>query len=139
MEDFVSERDFISYKCVIAHSTHMDPQCEIIGKYVLPIFRSMLAKELVQTYHLSQTEAAKKLGTTQAAVSQYLSSKRAYKGMDEVKEFLPKIKVMAAETAQKLINKEINPKDVTLDFCRLCSTFCRCQSQVSGSAPEYSI
>jgi uncharacterized protein len=117
----------------------MDPQCEIIGKYVLPIFRSMLAKELVQTYHLSQTEAAKKLGTTQAAVSQYLSSKRAYKGMNEVKEFLPKIQAMAAETAQKLINREINPKDITLDFCRLCSTFCRCPSQVSGPAPEYSI
>ncbi len=39
----------------------MDPQCEIVGKYVLPIFRSMLAKELVQKFNLSQTEAAKKL------------------------------------------------------------------------------
>lgn len=39
----------------------MDPQCEVIGKYVLPIFRSLLAKELVQKYHLSQTETAKKL------------------------------------------------------------------------------
>ena len=73
----------------------MDPQCEIIGKYVLPIFRSMLAKELVQKYHLSQTEAAKKLGTTQAAVSQYLSSKRAYKGIEHVEQYLPKIQAMA--------------------------------------------
>ena len=69
----------------------MDPQCEIIGKYVLPIFRSMLAKELVQKYKFSQTETAKKLGTTQAAVSQYLSSKRAYKGAEEVKDYLPRI------------------------------------------------
>jgi predicted transcriptional regulator len=102
----------------------MDPQCEIIGKYVLPIFRSMLAKELVQKYNLSQTETAKKLGTTQAAVSQYLSSKRAYKGIEHVEEFMPQIQEMAQETAKKLINKEISAADVTPSFCHLCATFC---------------
>jgi predicted transcriptional regulator len=117
----------------------MDPQCEIIGKYVLPIFRSMLAKELVQTHHLSQTEAAKKLGTTQAAVSQYLSSKRANKGVAGVEEFLPKLQIMARETAQKLMNREISAKDVTLDFCKLCSTFCRSSTEVAGPKPEYYI
>ena len=101
----------------------MDPQCEIVGKYVLPIFRSMLAKELVQKFNLSQTEAAKKLGTTQAAVSQYLSSKRAFKGIERVEEFLPKIQAMASETAQKIMNKEISADDVTVDFCSLCMTF----------------
>ena len=117
----------------------MDPQCEIIGKYVLPLFRSMLARELVQKYHLSQTEAAKKLGTTQAAVSQYLSSKRAYKGVKHVGEFLPKIGVMAAETAEKLVNKEICVSDITVDFCRLCSTFCKHSIVIQGQAPDYSI
>lgn len=117
----------------------MDPQCEIIGKYVLPLFRSMLARELVQKYHLSQTEAAKKLGTTQAAVSQYLSSKRAYKGVKHVGEFLPKIGVMAAETAEKLVNKEICVSDITVDFCRLCSTFCKHSTVIQGQAPDYSI
>src|SRR5512138_2667671 len=103
----------------------MDPQCEIIGKYVLPIYRSLLAKELVQEYKLSQTETAKKLGTTQAAVSQYLSSKRAYKGVEQVKEYMPKIHAMASDTARKLVNKELSSKDVTPDFCSLCATFCR--------------
>ena len=87
----------------------MDPQCEIVGKYVLPIFRSMLARELVHKFNLSQTEAAKKLGMTQAAVSQYLSSKRAYKGIEHVEEFLPKIQVMASETARKC-PAEITPR-----------------------------
>ena len=113
----------------------MDPQCEIIGKYVLPIFRSMLAKELVQKYHLSQTEAAKKLGTTQAAVSQYLSSKRAYKGIEHVEQYLPKMHAMAAETAQKLANKEIAAEDVTFDFCKLCATFCK-KDDVKSEAPK---
>lgn len=118
----------------------MDPQCEIIGKYVLPIFRSMLAKELVQKYNFSQTEAAKKIGTTQAAVSQYLSSKRAYKGIEHVEQFLPKIQVMADETARKIVNKEIGAGDVTFDFCKLCVTFCKKDNVKSeDSTPEYYI
>jgi uncharacterized protein len=118
----------------------MDPQCEIIGKYVLPIFRSLLAKELVQKYHLSQTDAAKKLGTTQAAVSQYLSSKRAYKGMEQAEEFLPKIQVMAENTAKKLVNKEISAADITSDFCCLCATFCKKRDSASDLLkPDYYI
>ena len=120
-------------------ATIMDPQCEIIGKYVLPIFRSLLAKELVQKYHLSQTEAAKKLGTTQAAVSQYLSSKRAYKGIEQVQEFMPQIQVMAKETAKRLFDKQISSKDITLDFCKLCTTFCRNNPTSAGPKPEYYI
>jgi len=118
----------------------LDPQCEIVGKYVLPIFRSMLARELVQKYNLSQTETAKKLGTTQAAVSQYLSSKRAYKGIEHVEEFMPRIQVMAQETARKLVNQEISAKDVTPTFCHLCVTFCTKEKTVSEPAkPEYYI
>jgi predicted transcriptional regulator len=117
----------------------MNPQCEIIGKYVLPIYRSMLAKELVQKYDLSQTEAAKKLGTTQAAISQYLSSKRAHKGVEHVEKFLPQIQAMANETAQKLVNKEITSADITLDFCHLCATFCKEKPVAESSKPEYCI
>lgn len=128
-----------NYKTRYNKTVPMDPQCELIGKYVLPIFRSMLAKELVQNYHLSQTEASKKLGTTQAAVSQYLSSKRASKGIEPVEEFLPKIRVMAEETAKKLMSKEISAEDITVDFCRLCSTFCRNEVNLSDPKPEYYI
>jgi predicted transcriptional regulator len=117
----------------------MDPQCEIVGKYVLPIFRSLLAKELVQKYHLSQTEAGKKLGTTQAAISQYLSSKRAYKGIEQVQEFMPKLQLMAGETAEKLISKEISAQDITVNFCQLCSTFCRNNPTLTSQKPEYYI
>lgn len=116
----------------------MDPQCEIVGKYVLPMYRSLLAKELVQKYGLSQTATAKKLGTTQAAISQYLSSKRAYKGVEHVEEFLPKIQAMAENTAKKLVNKEIGTEDITFDFCRLCST-CKIGDTKTEAPPEYFI
>jgi predicted transcriptional regulator len=118
----------------------MDPQCEIIGKYVLPLFRSMLAKELVQKYKLSQAQAAEQLGTTQAAISQYLSSKRAYKGIEQVEQYLPKIQEMASETAEKLANKKIAPDDITCDFCALCATFCTKDSiKTEVLKPDYSI
>jgi len=99
----------------------------------------MLAKELVQKYHLSQTETAKKLGTTQAAISQYLSSKRAFKGIEHVEEFLPKMEAMAGETAEKLMSKEIAAGDITIDFCRLCSSFCKNNPNMQTHAPDYSI
>jgi predicted transcriptional regulator len=121
-------------------SINMDPRCEIVGKYILPIYRSILARELVQKYNLTQTEAAKKLGTTQAAVSQYLSSKRAYKGIEHIEQYLPKIQAMAVETARKIVSKEICIGDVTFDFCKLCSTFCNKDDVESESPkPEYYI
>jgi predicted transcriptional regulator len=100
----------------------------------------MLAKELVQKYHLKQTEAAKKLGTTQAAISQYLSSKRAYKGIEHVEQFLPQIQTMADETARKIMNKEMGVDEVTFDFCKLCNTFCKKDDvKHKDSNPEYFI
>ena len=48
----------------------MKPSCEVVVKYVLPVFRAMVAKELIVKYKLSQNEVAQKLGITQAAVSQ---------------------------------------------------------------------
>ena len=82
----------------------MSARCETIGKYVLPVFRSLVAKELINTYHLTQVEAAKRLKTTQAAVSQYINSKRAIKGIEQFNEILPRIKSICqknSETAYK--------------------------------------
>jgi predicted transcriptional regulator len=100
----------------------MSSRCESIGKYVLPVFRSFIAEELVRTYHLTQIEAAKKLGTTQAAISQYLSSKRAYKSTEQFSDALPKIRAMARETAKRLAMNEIGSDEVAIDICKLCST-----------------
>jgi predicted transcriptional regulator len=43
---------------------------------VLPAIRRELAKELIRKHKLSQRETAEKLGITEAAISQYMSSKR---------------------------------------------------------------
>ena len=101
----------------------MSARCETVGKYVLPVFRSLVAKELVNTYHLTQVEAAQKLGTTQAAISQYINSKRAFKGTQQFGDILPRITEIANKTAKLLADREITWGEVTLDFCSLCSTF----------------
>ena len=101
----------------------MSARCESIGKFVLPVYRSFVAKELINIYHLTQVEAAKKLKTTQAAISQYMNSKRAIKGIEQFTEVLPRIQVEAKKTAKQLANQHTTWDEVTLDFCRLCSTF----------------
>ena len=102
----------------------MNPRCEAIGKHVVPLFRSLVAKELINTYNLTQVEAAHRLGTTQAAISQYVDSKRASKGIEQLGDIVPKIQAMANETAKRIANKEITPDEVTVDFCKLCASFC---------------
>ena len=115
----------------------MVPHCETIGKYVLPIFRSLVAMELVSRYKLTQVETAKKLGTTQAAISQYINSKRAFKGKEQISELLPQIRNMAKKAAKRLANSELTFDNVSVDFCDLCSSFCKVES--SQVAEDYVI
>ena len=110
----------------------MSARCESIGKFVLPMFRSSVAKELLITHHLTQVEAAKKLKTTQAAVSQYINSKRAIKGTDQFTDVLPRIQAEAKEAAKHLANQETSWDEVTLDFCKLCSSFYVSEESITG-------
>jgi predicted transcriptional regulator len=105
----------------------MSPRCETIGKYVLPVFRSLVARELVNTYKLTQVETAKKLGTTQAAISQYINSKRAFKGKEQIGELLPQIRDIAKKTAKHLAKGNLTSKEVSIDFCKICSSFCKAE------------
>ena len=50
---------------------------EIEVKYILPAIRREFAKIFIHEHNLSQKKAANVLGLTEAAVSQYIHSKRA--------------------------------------------------------------
>jgi len=95
------------------------PPCEIVVRSVLPAFRSLVARRLIEDFHFSQVSAAKKLGTTQASVSNYLYSKRGNKLLKQL-ENAPKVQKIVNELAQGIADDRISPFDAMLKFCTLC-------------------
>jgi len=97
----------------------MRPPCEVIVRYILPAFRSMIAKELKEKYHLTQTAAAEKLGTTQAAISYYLYSKRGKKHIVQL-EAVPGVREAASKVTKEIVEEGLSPIDAITMFCKLC-------------------
>jgi len=81
---------------------------------ILPAIRRELAKSMINDYNLSQKEIAKKIGVTEAAVSQYVHSKRA-KNVDFSDEILKEIKTTAGDIIK-------NDKDIMLEIIKLCKS-----------------
>ncbi len=57
------------HTCTLMH-------CDTIVRTLLPAMRAEMVNRLIVEHELSQSDAAKKLGVSRAAVSQYLSRKR---------------------------------------------------------------
>ena len=95
----------------------MKPFCEAVVQEVLPKIRAMIAKELVEKHGLTQESAAKKLGTTQPAVSHYLREMRASKvsRIEKDSEIESMVKEMAEEAVK---GGDISVKKI----CELCKT-----------------
>jgi len=95
------------------------PPCELVVRSVLPAFRSLVAKRLIEKYHFSQVAAAEKLGTTQAAISYYLYSKR---GDEKVKqlEASSSVRTIVDEIAEGIATEKFSPFKAMLQFCKLC-------------------
>jgi predicted transcriptional regulator len=101
----------------------MDFQCKEIVARVIPTFRSLLAKALIDKYGYTQTQAASKIGVTQAAISHYLNSKRAKKGRKTLGIDYALLESIARETAEKIVADEIKPDEITIYFCKFCNSF----------------
>jgi predicted transcriptional regulator len=97
----------------------MKSPCEVVAKYVLPVFRAMVAKNLMDNYHLAQNQVADKLGITQAAVSHYINSRRGTLMMSEM-EKIPGVKDTVNGVSRNLTEKD-DPDEMILSFCRLCN------------------
>ena len=89
-------------------------------KYVLPAFRSLVARELIEKHNYSQVAAAQKLSTTQAAISQYLYSKR---GRKMVKQFenVPSVRNAARKVASGIVDGSLSHIDAMMKLCELCT------------------
>ena len=93
--------------------------CETVSKYLLPTLRSLIAKGLIEDYGFTQVAAAEKLGTTQAAISYYLSSKRGEKHIKQL-EIDPQARTTITEIVNGLVADSLSPDEVVLKLCGLC-------------------
>jgi predicted transcriptional regulator len=98
----------------------MSTSCEYVARHYLPLYRAFVAKELVEKYGCTQKQAAEKLGTTQPAISQYLSSKRGRKGIPNYDDVAPMVQEAAAKAAKSVAKKGMSPQEFSDSFCELC-------------------
>ena len=88
--------------------------CEKAVWYYLPQIRADLAIELVKT-GITQSMAAKKLGVTPAAVSQYIHKKR---GTQSPKSSTYKLEIEAA--VKKMCGEEVLSSELSRLVCNCC-------------------
>jgi len=113
----------------------MKTPCELVVGKILPALRASVVRELSGKYQMKQSEIAKKLGITQASVSQYLSSARA--GGTKVTDRFPKIRTYAQEIARRIDEGQDRAEWYTV-LCSACKDirndeeFCRMHKIVSN-------
>ena len=98
----------------------MSFSCESVARHILPLYRAFVAKELIEKYDYTQVKAAKKLGTTQAAISQYINSKRGRRGIPNYDEVAPEIQKTAAKVAKRMATTDMSREEFSASFCELC-------------------
>ena len=91
----------------------MKTPCETIVWSIVPVIKKEFAKSLVNNIGLTQRKVAVKLGTTEAAISRYISGKRAVLEITD-KEILREIKKSVLK-----ISKE-NGHTAVDETCRIC-------------------
>ena len=107
----------------------MKTPCEIISQHILPAFRSLIAQSLVKEHGFTQVAAAEKLGTTQASISYYLSSKRGKKYISLLENNLH-VQVKLKEIVEGLVTNTFSSDEVTGSLCSLCN-FIRNNTQIT--------
>ncbi|KXA93562.1 hypothetical protein AKJ65_06190 [candidate division MSBL1 archaeon SCGC-AAA259E19] len=97
----------------------MRPPCEIIVAKALPAIRTVLVRDLVDRHDLSQKQAAERLGVTQAAVSQYLSSIR---GDEKLEKKLEKLEIFSEiqSLSDKVATEGSDKSQIISDICDIC-------------------
>ena len=95
----------------------MPAPCEVAVKSVIPAIRAYIAKQLIQTYRMKQTDVAELLGITQTAVSKYVGNVRGQAlRIDRENE----IQSMMNKIASRIADKKTSGPQLTLEFCAVC-------------------
>lgn len=96
----------------------MEIFCERFVKHHLPAVRSMIAKRLLERHELTQNEAAKKMKTSQPAISHYIREARGkkVKELESNEELVKKID----EVVEKIYKENLDDKEFEKLFCEIC-------------------
>lgn len=94
----------------------MKTPCELVYNYILPNIRALIAREAIEK-GMKQRNVAKRLGLTEAAISQYLKGKRAIK-LKKLK--LRKVEKMIENLVNKMLNEKISDVDIAKHICEIC-------------------
>lgn len=93
----------------------MNPPCELTVRSLLPGLRVLVARELAAS-GWTQTNIAKKLGVTQAAVSGYLTQEPEIMPPFSLEE----LREMAKGLASDMTTKKLSHADLINDVCEIC-------------------
>ncbi len=100
---------------------------EIVAKSALPALRAMVAKRLQGDYHLTQQQVARRLGVTQASISNYA---RKTRGMMVNLEGDPTVSKAADKIAKELSSETSDAREAlrsmteVLDYIRFNKLMC---------------
>ncbi len=96
----------------------MKPLCENMISELLPGFRALVAKKLIEDHGFSQTQVAVMLDTTQPAISQY---KRELRGRN-AETFLknPNLLDLLEKITKGIASGEVKPDQTGHEFCKVC-------------------
>ncbi len=115
---------------------------EIEVWYIIPAIRKELARLLTGKYELSFEKAGGILGVSKAAVSQYLSNKRANKvklGVDVKREVAKSAKILAEKPRLALVEMQRILKYMknSRGSCEVCKKFNKNVLNFCGCEPTY--
>ncbi|MBI4017880.1 MAG: DUF134 domain-containing protein [Candidatus Aenigmarchaeota archaeon] len=92
--------------------------CEVVVHYVFPTVRAMIAQQLIETHGLTQKEAARRMGLTQPAISQYKKHARGQQAAAVKKNDVLVAKINEIATA--LSKDELDAEHATARLCEIC-------------------
>ncbi|RLI30067.1 transcriptional regulator [Candidatus Bathyarchaeota archaeon] len=100
----------------------MKPPCMTIVKHVLPAVRALIAKDLTEKHGLRKINAAKKLGLSPAALTQYQKGLRGRGFTEKILQSKNAMELIT-ETAEALANGEAaSSESVMVKLCQICRT-----------------
>jgi len=127
--------------CLLLLTMYMLPQ-EIEVWYIIPALRKELSKQLVRKYKFSYEKTGKILGITKAAISQYLSDKRAnkIKLSREIKQSVHKSADRIAKEPQTAIiemEKLLREMKMKKCSCNVCKQYNKEVLEYCNCEPAY--